>query len=200
MLIWDTAGQSQYQRLAQTYYQSAAAAILCFDVGNPHSLLRVRQWIQELNDKLKTPIVLTICACKCDLEAVQGLEDEAKTLAESLNAQYFSTSAKSDTNVASLFEATAERVLTWQEEAERGQRQALPITVGKSTPRSVSAPVHRPPDNLLFVKSEDTLKPELDQDTVTDSDDIEEEPPKVMCEGGLLSCGTADPTKSCVIL
>jgi len=36
--IWDTAGQEMFKPLAPMYYQSAAAAILCFDPTAPKSL------------------------------------------------------------------------------------------------------------------------------------------------------------------
>lgn len=35
--IWDTAGQEQFKKLAATYYKSAAAAIICYDVTSPKS-------------------------------------------------------------------------------------------------------------------------------------------------------------------
>jgi GTPase SAR1 family protein len=48
MMIWDTAGARQYAKLSPTYYKQAAACILCFDVSNPTSLIRVRQIAYEL--------------------------------------------------------------------------------------------------------------------------------------------------------
>jgi GTPase SAR1 family protein len=48
MMIWDTAGGRQYAKLSPTYYKQAAACILCFDVSNPTSLIRVRQIAYEL--------------------------------------------------------------------------------------------------------------------------------------------------------
>ena len=220
MMIWDTAGQEKYQRLAKTYYKSAAAAILCYDVGNPRSLLRLRGWLKELQDSLSSPIVLTIAACKSDLDPVSGLQEEARALADSVKAKYFVTSAKSNVNVAELFQSTAERVLTWQEEAERGLRQPLQISVGKTTPRSSSTPARSHlrsvgstgPDesDIRKMRSADALKghglnTNSDEgSTANESDDITdttvENRPKVMCEGSLLSCGTADPTKGCIIL
>lgn len=48
LLLWDTAGQEQFQKLAATYYQHAAAAVLTYDVTNPHSLVRLRTWLADL--------------------------------------------------------------------------------------------------------------------------------------------------------
>jgi GTPase SAR1 family protein len=48
ILLWDTAGQAQFQKLARTYYHNASAAILTFDVSQPSSLTRLRHWLDEL--------------------------------------------------------------------------------------------------------------------------------------------------------
>mmetsp|Transcript_22479 Transcript_22479/g.46839 ORF Transcript_22479/g.46839 Transcript_22479/m.46839 type:complete len:205 (-) Transcript_22479:556-1170(-) len=95
MLLWDTAGQEQFQRLAKTYYQNAAAAIICYDISNPRSLARLKKSLDELNrHRQNHPMVLAIAACKSDLTPVPGLEDEAKRIAKSHDAIYVKTSAK----------------------------------------------------------------------------------------------------------
>jgi GTPase SAR1 family protein len=48
ILLWDTAGQAQFQKLARTYYHNASAAILTFDISQPTSLMRLRHWLDEL--------------------------------------------------------------------------------------------------------------------------------------------------------
>jgi small GTP-binding protein len=146
MLLWDTAGQEQFQKLAVTYYQHAAAAIVCYDSSNPHSVVRLRRSLQELDKYIKqnhTPMVLAVAACKCDLQssssssgggngtAVPGLEAEARRIAKSYDALYFPyTSAKNNQGVTEVFTKTAARVLEWHELAVTGQARPLPVTVG----------------------------------------------------------------------
>jgi small GTP-binding protein len=152
MLLWDTAGQEQFQKLAVTYYQHAAAAIVCYDASNPHSVVRLRRSLQELDKYIKqnhTPMVLAVAACKCDLQTSSssstassggggsgaipppGLEAEARRIAKSYDALYFPyTSAKMNQGVTEVFTKTAARVLEWHELAVTGQARPLPVTVG----------------------------------------------------------------------
>lgn len=134
MLLWDTAGQEQFQKLAVTYYQHAAAAIVCYDSSNPNSVVRLRKSLQELDKYIKqnhTPMVLAVAACKSDLSPVPGLEAEARRIAKAHDALYFGyTSAKTNQGVMEVFTKTAARVLEWHELAVAGQARPLPVTVG----------------------------------------------------------------------
>lgn len=130
VLLWDTAGQQQFQKLAKTYYSNAAAAILTYDVTQPSSLLRLRHWLDELQrNTAGRRIVIAIAACKCDLKAAPGVIEEARLLAQSCDALYVETSAKDNTGVHQLFSDTASRVLHWQAEAVTGTGQPIPVIV-----------------------------------------------------------------------
>lgn len=66
--IWDTAGQEQFKPLAPMYYQSAAAAIVCYDPSNPKSMETLKYWLDELHKNVPAGrIVIAMAACKCDL-------------------------------------------------------------------------------------------------------------------------------------
>mmetsp|Transcript_12786 Transcript_12786/g.35411 ORF Transcript_12786/g.35411 Transcript_12786/m.35411 type:complete len:293 (+) Transcript_12786:254-1132(+) len=144
MLLWDTAGQEQFQKLAKTYYQNAAAAIVCYDISNPRSLARLKKSLDELNrHRQNHPMVLAIAACKSDLTPVPGLEDEAKRIAKSHDAIYVKTSAKNNTGVNDVFQKTAARVLEWHEMALSGQARPLNVTVGALSQKEKVSPVNR---------------------------------------------------------
>lgn len=207
LLIWDTAGQEQYQKLASTYYQNAAAVIVCYDVSNPRSLVRLRGWIDELQGSASER-VLAIAACKCDLEPVPGLQEEAKAVAESVGALYFETSAKDDNGVSEMFHETAEQVLRWQEEAAMGHAPPLSVTLGGTTPnRSLSPqPVVRttlgtPASPLSMAKDDHATEPEEDgtRSTADDSDPVADKADSVGCEGSLLVCGSEDSRGCCLM-
>lgn len=139
LLLWDTAGQEQFQKLAVTYYQHAAAAILCYDVTSARSLVRLRSWLEELQRNLGLDnVTLTIAACKCDLveedpsAVLPGLEEEAQTLAKTVGANYIRCSAKRNVGVTEVFTQTAEKVLDQQKESSggRGQEPSIPVSFG----------------------------------------------------------------------
>lgn len=131
MLLWDTAGQAQFQKLAKTYYTTAAAAVLTYDVSQPASIHRLRQFLEEVQrNTVGRRIVIAIAGCKCDLSPAPGLQDEARRLADSVGALYIETSSKNNVGVHDLFSHTAERVLEWQAEAANGTGLPIPVTTG----------------------------------------------------------------------
>lgn len=171
LLLWDTAGQEQFQKLAVTYYRHAAAAILSYDVTNPRSLVRLRAWLDDLQRHTgivpmpnnnsnhlgnnggggvsgvsasgggslipigmaagRRQMVLAVVACKSDLPASPGLQEEARRLAASMGAIYIETSAKENINVGELFHVVSEQVLqTYQDSIAAGIAEpAIPVTV-----------------------------------------------------------------------
>jgi GTPase SAR1 family protein len=296
LLLWDTAGQEQFQKLAVTYYRHAAAAILSYDVTNPRSLVRLRAWVDDLqrhtgivpvpnnNSNHSTnnggggvsgvsvsgggsshnPIgmagrrqmVLAVVACKSDLPASPGLQEEARRLAASMGAIYIETSAKENINVGELFHAVSEQVLqTYQDSIAAGITEpTIPVklhggvshsspmngggagaggpsphnanmSTGEGTPVSQAAEntgqaqrsyIGSPngantksnaPSSPMFQdeKKDDDLLNEsafsCQNDIAADNDSLG--PNQITCDGiagNILSCGSAETGRSCVIL
>jgi small GTP-binding protein len=230
VLIWDTAGQEKFQKLTVTYYQNAAAAIICYDVSNPHGLARLRKNLEELERyKQNKPMVLVVAACKRDLPAVDlRMEEEAQKLAASYDALYMETSAKANRGVAELFHRTAATVLERHEAALQGQDRPLPVTVGDAArdrlspaasrrrPMSPSpvvegaAPLRAPHHPAAVMETKDKMADE-ESCTENESDEVVDDadstanrksgPPPMTCEGSYLVCGVDDAGRdSCVIL
>lgn len=134
LLLWDTAGQHQYSKLAKTYYQQAAAAILTYDVSQPQSLHRLRVWLDEV--QLNTQgqrMVLAIAACKCDLDEslhAPGLKEEAEKLAQSVDAIHIVTSARTSEGVHELFQQVAENVWKWHQDTFVSGGLPIPVHEG----------------------------------------------------------------------
>lgn len=130
LLLWDTAGQAQFQKLARTYYTDAAAAILAYDITQPNSLNQLRHWLEELQrNTAGRRMVIAVAACKCDLDAAAGVAEEARRIAQSVNAIYMETSAKDNVGVQQLFTETSSRILQWAAEAAQGNASPIPVTV-----------------------------------------------------------------------
>lgn len=174
MLIWDTAGNEKFRKLAVTYYRNAAAAILAFDVTQESSINNLYYWLQELESNTSDRrIVIAIVACKCDLEPATGVEDEAKKLAASINAIYVETSSKENVGVNDVFKLVSERVLDWHNEyINSGNlvQMSIPVKVGgvvasvqrnrtishTSKNKSISGSTISPRDGNTFQKSRTT--------------------------------------------
>ena len=223
VLIWDTAGQEKFQKLTVTYYQNAAAAIICFDVSNPSGLVRLKKNLEELAKYQQTkPMVLVVAACKSDLLPVPRMEEEAQKLAKSYDALYMETSAKANRGVSELFLRTAAKVLETHEAAVQGQARPLPVTVGSALSSQTAArlsPTSRRFQAEPSAVSTTPVKAATDQDsacTENESDEVMEEQQqfdttdntssrtnktgRVTCEGAYLVCGVDEPGRGCVIL
>jgi small GTP-binding protein len=139
VLLWDTAGADQFQKLAQTYYNGAAAAIITYDVSEPASLKKLQHWLDEVQrNTVGRRIVLAVVACKCDLPPAPGVQQEAQRLAQAVDAIYMETSSKNNTNIQELFRVTAERVLQYQTQATQGTGLPIPVKIGTGNASNTS--------------------------------------------------------------
>jgi len=116
--IWDTAGAESFRAMAPMFYENAAAVIVCYDVTSRESFDGMREWLDEVRRKVKVgeEAVVAIAGLKTDLlqdgkSSAAVPEYEVEQLAEALGVLYLPTSAKLDTNVKTLFQRVADRVL-----------------------------------------------------------------------------------------
>lgn len=170
--IWDTAGQDQFKKLAPMYYQKAAAAVVCYDVSSPKSFHALRYWVDELQKNAPSGLVIALCATKCDLVENPDF-GEVEQLAHATGSMFFSTSAKENTNVNSVFEKVTERVLQIHDEGRSVNVNLTPLQVPASPLRgSLSTPtIHsspkKVPSRMSDVPSDSPMA-----DEKKDSDDI----------------------------
>ncbi|KAI3431454.1 hypothetical protein D9Q98_004506 [Chlorella vulgaris] len=112
--IWDTAGQERYHSLAPMYYRGAAAAIVVYDVTHPASFDRAKKWVLELRQNVQNPnLIIALVGNKVDLAedgARQVPEADARTYAAETGLLFFEASAKTNVNVAELFDEVADRL------------------------------------------------------------------------------------------
>ncbi len=227
LLLWDTAGQQQFSKLAKTYYQQAAAAILTYDVSQPQSLHRLRVWLDEVQQNTQGQrMVIAIAACKCDLDQslhAPGLKEEAEKLAQSVDAIHIVTSARTNEGVHDLFQKIAESVWKWHQETcasgglpipvhegggpmmmtrKKHARSTSPPSRSVSPLRSASPPLykykgHSPQPNSQDVESNTADKG--DDDVRVNSQQFKKKSHEnIMCTGALFTC-TDDPRQGCVI-
>lgn len=216
--IWDTAGQEQFKRLAPMYYKNAAAAIVCYDVTSPKSFETLKYWIDELQQNVPAGgIVLAMCATKCD-QVAHPDTSQAEELAQASGAMFVTTSAKDNTNVTSLFEKVAERVLQFQK-----QDVGIPVTLATTSvetpangvanfngqPAHVQPIIATPPSTEVKEEKKVDGQPknlEHDDDVV---DQLESTDSTVeintRCDANMLMCGDSEilgagTGQSCVIL
>jgi GTPase SAR1 family protein len=158
LLLWDTSGQEQFQRLALTYYKKAAAAIVCVDLSSPDvegSLAGLRFWLDQVRTNIVDHrIVIVVAGCKSDLvlagshaehhhhnqqhrpgapngpSSTTLLEEHVRAEAERFGALYVRTSAKTNQGVSQAFQKTASLVLQCQQDYGAGRGRPIPVTLG----------------------------------------------------------------------
>eukprot|EP00095_Tigriopus_kingsejongensis_P005788 maker-scaffold88_size394946-snap-gene-0.9 protein:Tk05788 transcript:maker-scaffold88_size394946-snap-gene-0.9-mRNA-1 annotation:"ras-related protein rab-24" len=114
MNIWDTSGQDRFQSISRAYYNSAQAAIICFDLTNETSWHDMKIFLGgfcTLNPNSR----LYVCGTKFDI--LEDLLQEpcvdpevVDKFAESLNVDvkvFVETSSKLNTHVEELFRTVA---------------------------------------------------------------------------------------------
>lgn len=68
--IWDTAGQERFRSITQSYYRSANALILTYDITCEDSFRCLPEWLREIEQYANNQVVTIlvgkskhICAC-----------------------------------------------------------------------------------------------------------------------------------------
>lgn len=125
--IWDTAGQEKYKSLVPKYTKGAAAVITVFDVTSPDSFERMKQIVLETKETLDDNVAWFVVGNKTDLISNVDLA-EARLYAESLNAEFFETSAKNGWNIDELFTNVAEQIV----DKQTAEGQTMPLDNGDS--------------------------------------------------------------------
>lgn len=123
--IWDTAGQERFRSITQSYYRSAHALILVYDISSQPSYDSCPQWVRDVEQyagsggSSSKHVLKVLVGNKCDKERdipVHIAESYAKNNGFDI---FMETSALEAENVEKLFYDIAEQ-LVHQSESESG--------------------------------------------------------------------------------
>lgn len=110
--IWDTAGQEAFKSITRSFYRSAVAALLVYDVTRRYTFKHLNSWRREMVTHAGVAPVVTVVANKIDcVDAREVTPEEGRAFADAWGADYVETSAFSGVAVERAFLATAEGVL-----------------------------------------------------------------------------------------
>ncbi len=109
--LWDTAGQEKYRSLVKIFYKDARVIILVYNIESQTSFDNLKEyWYEEVKNNSLSNVILAVVGNKIDLyERCQVNENEARQWADSINAIFQLTSAKSDSGIDLLFENIAKK-------------------------------------------------------------------------------------------
>eukprot|EP00929_Paragymnodinium_shiwhaense_P004143 TRINITY_DN104871_c0_g1_i1.p1 TRINITY_DN104871_c0_g1~~TRINITY_DN104871_c0_g1_i1.p1 ORF type:complete len:251 (+),score=67.55 TRINITY_DN104871_c0_g1_i1:146-898(+) len=102
-LLWDTAGQEEYDAITRTYYKGAGACILAFSTTDRASFEAVESWHKKVREECGD-IVMVLVQNKVDLmDSAQVEAREVEFLAKKLHLKLYRTCVKDDLNVSDVF-------------------------------------------------------------------------------------------------
>jgi len=110
LMLWDTAGQEEFNAITKSYYRGAQACVLAFSTTDRPSFDQVEMWKSKLEEQVDSNIPLVLVQNKIDLldQAVISKE-EAEELAKKLKLRFYRTSVKEDLNINEVFKYLAEK-------------------------------------------------------------------------------------------
>lgn len=102
--IWDTAGSEQFKSITRTYYRSAAAAILVYDITNRNSFDHLAVWLEEARVNGNPSISVIVVGNKIDLGAQRKVAfQEGLDWANQNGLLFLEASAKTNQRVEEVF-------------------------------------------------------------------------------------------------
>nr|XP_022324245.1 ras-related protein Rab-30-like isoform X1 [Crassostrea virginica] len=102
--IWDTAGQERFRSITQSYYHSANALILVYDVCSQLSFDNIPHWIHEIEKYANTKVFSYLVGNKIDQINRREIPSYiGEQFAKRYEMKFIETSAKEAENVDALF-------------------------------------------------------------------------------------------------
>lgn len=154
--LWDTAGQSEYDRLRPLSYPQTEVFLCCFSVVSPESFQNVKEkWIPEILHHLPRDILVILVGTKADLREDLHVLDElqergqkpvtlaqGQKLAKDVGAiRYIECSAATQLGIQDLFDFAIRSVLTPPKNDNDKEKEK--DTPGKAAAGGLAAPEKR---------------------------------------------------------
>jgi small GTP-binding protein len=101
--IWDTAGQERFRSITQSYYRSAHALILVYDISCQPTFDCLPDWLREIEEYASSKVLRVLVGNKIDREDREIPTHVGEDFAHRHSMYYLETSAKEAENVERLF-------------------------------------------------------------------------------------------------
>ncbi|KAL1505368.1 hypothetical protein ABEB36_004951 [Hypothenemus hampei] len=109
--IWDTAGQERFRSITQSYYRSAHALILVYDISCQPTFDCLPDWLREIEEYASSKVLRVLVGNKIDRDDREIPTQVGEEFAERHNMYFLETSAKESDNVERLFMQIADDLM-----------------------------------------------------------------------------------------
>lgn len=103
MQIWDTAGQERFRSITQSYYRSAHALILVYDISCQPTFDCLPDWLREIQEYANSRVLKILVGNKTDRDDREIPTSIGEEFAKQHDMYFLETSAKEADNVERLF-------------------------------------------------------------------------------------------------
>ncbi|XP_072045100.1 ras-related protein Rab-23-like [Amphiura filiformis] len=111
LMLWDTAGQEEFDAITKSYYRGAQAGVLAFSTVDRASFEAIENWKKKVEEEVGS-IPLVLVQNKIDLVEDAVIEpEEAEALAKRLKVRFYRTSVKENLNVDDVFKYLTEKYI-----------------------------------------------------------------------------------------
>ncbi|KAL6101739.1 rab23 [Pungitius sinensis] len=131
LMLWDTAGQEEFDAITKAYYRGAQACVLVFSTTDRESFQAIDSWREKVEAEVgDIPTVLV--QNKIDLlEDTVIKNEEAEASAKRLKLRFYRASVKEDLNVNEVFKYLAEKYLQRLKQQTAEETEVLHSTSNK---------------------------------------------------------------------
>jgi len=136
LMIWDTAGQEEFDAITKAYYRGAAGCVVAFSTTDRDSFDAVEKWIGKVEAEVQQ-IPMVLVQNKIDLvDQSVVTKEEADQKAQAVSLRFYRTSVQDDFGVNDVFSYLADVYLK-KMKAEESQA-AIKAQNKTSNPQSSS--------------------------------------------------------------
>jgi len=109
MMVWDTAGQEEFDVITKNYYRGAGAAVLAFSTTDRASFEAIQSWRDKVAAECGDDLSMVLMQNKIDLiDQAVVTSQEAEDLAKKLGLWFYRASVKDNLNIEQIFQYLAE--------------------------------------------------------------------------------------------
>jgi len=127
LMLWDTAGQEEFDSITRTYYRGAGACVLAFSTTDRDSFAAIKDWKRKVDDECPD-IPYCLIQNKIDLLEVGDVSlAEGESLASELDIPFYKTCVKDNVNVAEVFKLLTSKFIEKRDSDRTAQVGAMEI-------------------------------------------------------------------------